>query len=113
MNQNKPRVIKAFESLDQDLQEQIKLAYPKGFSGYLISFKNSNGDLVSALPFETEDKYYLVKMTVTEAKKLIQQDDDYDDDGFLKSEVQEDYEEKYQDFDNMISDDGETDNDDW
>ena len=60
---NKPRLITSYEKLDSSIQEQIKLEYPEGFSQHLISFNNKDGNRVSALRFETEDKIYLVKMT--------------------------------------------------
>jgi hypothetical protein len=107
MSQNKPRVIKDFNKLDADLQEQIKLKYPYGFSDNLITFTNKDGLLVSALPFETEDKMYLLRMTEKEAQRIIELDDDYDDDGVLKSEVRDEYEDKYSDMDYLA--DGETD----
>lgn len=98
MNDNKPRIIKDYEKLDSNIQEQIKLVYPFGFSHHLISFTNKDGKRVSALPFETDEKYYLVRMTVREAEILIEQDDDYDMDGSLKDSVKEDYENKYADL---------------
>ncbi|WP_424962865.1 hypothetical protein [Ekhidna sp.] len=94
---NKPRILKAFEALDVEIQEQIKLAYPEGFEDHLIKFVNKEGKYQSGLPFETEDKYYLVKMTRDEAKELIEEDDDYDEDGNLRDEVKEDFEDKYED----------------
>ena len=99
MAQNKPRIIKDFEKLDVALQEQIKLLYPKGFSDHLISFTNREGKLVSGLPFETDDHYYLVKMTAYEAQQIVDDDKDYDEDGVLKDDVREDYEDKYSDLD--------------
>lgn len=99
MIQNKPRIIKDFEKLDVSLQEQIKLLYPKGFSEHLITFNNREGKLVSALPFETDDHYYLIKMTAYEAQQIVDDDTDYDDDGILKDDVREDYEDKYSDLD--------------
>ncbi len=45
------------DTLDEKIREQIKLAYPSGFSHQLITFTNKDGLKVSALPFETEDKY--------------------------------------------------------
>ncbi|GAB4244937.1 MAG: hypothetical protein Tsb0034_23310 [Ekhidna sp.] len=96
---SKPRVLKAFEALDQEIQEQIKLAYPEGFADHLIRFVNKEGEYQSGLPFETEDKYYLVKMTKVEARELIEEDDDYDDDGNLKDDVREEYEDRYDDED--------------
>jgi len=99
MSTNKPRVIKDFNKLEIELQEQIKLVYPFGFSDNLITFTNKDGLLVSALPFETEDKYYLLRMTVKEANKIVEMDDDYDDDGNLKKVVKDEYEDKYADID--------------
>jgi len=109
MKTNKIRVIKDFEKLEQDIQEQIKLSYPYGFSQHLITFTDKEGKYVSALPFETEEKYYLVRMNVQTAKAIIEDDEDYDDDGLLKDEAKEEYEDKYSDkdfqFDEEPSDD--------
>ncbi len=110
---NKPRVVKDYDKLDKETQEQIKLFYPHGFESELISFKNAEGKYVSALPFETEEKYYLVRMTIGEAQDIIEDDDDYDEDGELKEEVKEAYEEKYDDIvidevdDDLSNDDDE------
>ena len=78
---NKPRVVKDYERLDPDIQEQIKLTYPYGFAKHLIQYKNAEGKFVSALPLETDDRYYLVRMTLIEAKQIIEDDDDYDESG--------------------------------
>ena len=96
---NKPRVIKDYEKLELQIQEQIKLEYPNGFEKNLITFKNIEGKFVSALPFETDDRYYLVRMTRAEAKEIIEEDEDYDQDGKLKEEVVDEYTEKYDDSD--------------
>lgn len=101
MVQPKPRIIKDYEKLDQAVQEQIKLAYPYGFSKSLIFFTNKDGLKVSALPFETDDKYYLVRMTQLEAQQIIADDSDYNEMGQLKEQVKFDYEDKYADLDYM------------
>ncbi len=93
---NKPRVLKAFEKLDIEIREQIKLAYPAGFREHLVKFQNKDGDWLSGLPFETEDKYYLVKMTMQEAVEIIEEDDDYGSDGMLREEIKEEYEDRYE-----------------
>jgi len=93
---SKPRVIKDFIKLDESLQEQVKLAYPFGFEDHLIRFANSKGEMVSALPFEGEDKFYLVRMSKEQAQMIIQSDDDYDEGGMLREDVREGYEEKYE-----------------
>ncbi len=104
---NKPRVVKDYEKLDGDIQEQIKLMYPYGFAKHLIQYKNAEGKFVSALPFETDDRYYLVRMTLIEARQIIEDDDDYDASGELKESVKEEYEEKYGDMDYLTITDGE------
>lgn len=90
---NKPRVVTAFEKLDKAIQQQIKLEYPEGFSQHLIKFTNKEGEIVSALRYESEEKIYLVKMSVMLAEQLIEDDEDYDDDGNLTDDAREEYED--------------------
>jgi len=92
---NKHRVIQDYEKLSEELQEQIKLVYPDGFSQHLIKFKNSKDEWVSALRFETFEKVYLVRMSVQKAIQLIEDDTDYDDDGSLKDHIKEKYADEY------------------
>lgn len=92
MSNDKPRVVKDYAKIDKQVKQQIKLFYPEGFEEHLIKFKNKEGNTVSALPFETEDRYYLVRMTVNQAQEIIEEDDDYDDEGFLKDDIKEEYE---------------------
>ncbi len=99
MEVNKPKVIIDYYTLSKDLQEQVKLVYPDGFIDYLIHFKNAKGQEVSALRFETDEKVYLLRMSVQLAYQIIDEDDDYDDDQNLKSSVKEVYEEKHADVD--------------
>lgn len=113
MNNGKPRVIKDYDKLPLEIQEQIKLEYPYGFSDNLIRFTNKDGLIVSALPFETEDKYYMVRMTVGEAIKIVEDDDDFDDDGILKEGIKEEYATKYgEEMDGMEEVGGDDDYDD-
>ena len=109
---NKPRVVKDYERLDAEIQEQIKLMYPYGFAKHLIQYKNAEGKFVSALPFETDDRYYLVRMTLGEARQIIEDDDDYDESGELKESVKEEYEEKYGDMDYLTITEGDSASDD-
>jgi len=108
MNISKPRVIKDYDKLDPEIQEKIKLEYPSGYSESLIYFNNKDGKRVSALPFETEDKYYLVRMTIFEAEKIIEEDDDYDSTGSLKDSAKEEYESKYAE-DDILADEADVD----
>lgn len=96
---NKPRVVKDYEKLAEEVKEQIKLIYPRGFSGHLVSFTNKDGEKKMGLPFETEDYYYLIRMTAVKATQIIEDDDDFDKDGILKETALSDYSEKYEDED--------------
>lgn len=101
MGNNKPKVIKDYNKLDKELQQQIKLIYADGFADNLIHFFDKNGQKITVLPFETEDKYYMLRMTENEAVTLVDEDDDYGDDGLLKDEVKQEYEEKFSDIDHI------------
>lgn len=90
---SKPKIIKDYEKLSEEILAQIKLEYPYGFEKKLILFKNQKGKLISALPYETEDHYFLVRMTRAEAQEIISDDEDYDDDGNLTEEAIERNEE--------------------
>jgi hypothetical protein len=94
---NKPRIVKDFDQLSEEVSAQIKLEYPYGFERKLITFKNQHGKFVSALPFETEDIYYLIRMTLKEAQQIIEEDDDYDDDGNLTDEAIDRLEDEVED----------------
>lgn len=89
MASTKPRVVKDYEKLDDSVVDAIKLEYPFGFEENLVTFTNAEGRKVSALPFETEEKYYLVRMTVAEAQAIIEDDDDYNEDGNLTDDAKE------------------------
>lgn len=91
---NKPRIIKDYEKLPHEVQEQIKLSYPNGFHNHLIEYMDKENKKKKALPFEGEEYYYLVKMTVAEAKQIISDDDDYED-GVLRDEVFDEYTDRY------------------
>lgn len=77
------------------------MAFPYGFYEELVHFNDREGTRVSALPFETDEKYFLVRMTIAEAKAIIEDDNDFDYDGQLKDSVKDDYEEKHGDLNHM------------
>ena len=87
---SKPNIIKDYDKLTEEIISQIKLYFPRGYEKQLITFKNAKGKLVSALPFEAEDCYYLVKMTRSQAQEIIRNDDDFDTNGILKTSAKED-----------------------
>jgi hypothetical protein len=93
---SKPRIVKDYVKLDFDIQNQLKLNYPYGFDKHLITFVNVQGKIVSALPYETDDRYYLIRMTKDEAQEIIEEDNDYDNDGNLKEESKEKMEQEHE-----------------
>ena len=107
----KPIVIKDYDKLTADVVEQIKLVYPMGFTSHLISFTNRHGEKRKGLPFETEEYYYLIRMSEAKAKAIIEDDDDYDDDGNLKKSAKIKYEDKHDDEDFLNELNSNSDND--
>jgi len=83
---NKTRLVKDYDKLPLELQSQIKMAYPQGFAGHLITYIDAKGKVVSALPYEVDDYYYLVRMTLEEAYDIIENDKDYDVEGVLRDD---------------------------
>ena len=57
------------------------MVYPDGYEDNLITFTNAEGRYISALPFETEEIYYLIRMTAGEARQIVKDDDDFDSEG--------------------------------
>ncbi len=110
-NIKKPRVIKDYDKVADDLLEQIKLVYPRGFRNHLVEFVGIDGKKRKGLPLEIEDKYYLIRMTQDEAIYVIANDDDYDDNGKLKSSVQARLADKYDDDDHLDEFNSNDDND--
>lgn len=87
--QAKKRVVKDYDKLPEEVINSLKIEYPRGFVKHLIKYTNKDGNQVSALPYETEEIYYLIRMTVTEARQIILEDDDYED-GILREDFEDD-----------------------
>ena len=98
---SKLKIIKNYSKLDKHLQQQIKLIYADGFAENLIHFFDKTGMKITVLPFETEDKYYMLRMTENEAVAIVEDDDDFNDDGFLKENIKEKYEDKFAELDHV------------
>ncbi len=105
----KKRVIKDYEALPEDIVRLVKIKYPTGYAEHLVSYNDKEGRKVSALPFETDEMYYLIRMTAQEAKRLVKEDVDYDDEGVLREGFAEI--EVEQEFDGDGEDDDADDDD--
>ncbi len=86
------RIVKDYDALPEEIINQVKLRYPTGYEAHLVSYTNAEGKLVTALPFATEDVYYLIRMTVAEARQIVRDDDDFDEDGVLREDYVDDVE---------------------
>ena len=79
---DKKRVIVDYKNVTQDILELFTDRYPYGYEDEdIIKFKNAKGETVRAVPFETKDTKYLVKVSVEmDARIEAYMDDDEDDD---------------------------------
>jgi DNA-directed RNA polymerase subunit delta len=71
----KKRIIKKYEQLPEDLLQLLKEKYPDGFEDNLITFENIKGEIEIALPLETEEVDYLIKMP---KNNMPEDDEEYD-----------------------------------
>jgi len=56
------RVIKDFRNLPEEIREAIREKYPSGYINDLITFTDKEKHIISALPYDTEDISYMIKM---------------------------------------------------
>ena len=103
----KKRLVVSFNNLSLDLQEQVKALYPLGYTDAMMRIDKPNGDFFFAVPFETDDTSYLVKIDV-KIDEVGADDDDkdfYGDDDlkgadeFANDDSEEDIADSNADFD--------------
>jgi len=80
-------VIKDYKSMTPDLMALLVEAYPDGFEYDTEYFTNAKGERVEAVPLETEDTKYLIKVSTTlvqnfEAFESEEEDTDNDPEDF-------------------------------
>ncbi len=78
----KKRLVVSFNNMAPELQEEVKAAYPAGYTDFMMRIDKPNGDFFFAVPFETEEISYLVKIDVKidDASNEDEDKDYYDDD---------------------------------
>ena len=82
---SKKRLVTSIHNLSPELQEELKLRYPAGFTDAMMRIDKPNGEFFYVVPFETEDIFYLVKIDVKIDDGSEDEDDkDYYDDDELK-----------------------------
>lgn len=80
-NTAKKHIVASFHNLIPELQDAVKEKYPLGFTEAMIRVDKPNGDFFYAVPFDTEEVAYLVKIDVKIDDNPTEDDDkEYDDD---------------------------------
>lgn len=88
----KRHIVTSFHNLSPELQEAVKAFYPAGFSEAMMRVDKPNGDFFYAVPFETDDTAYLVKIDV-KIDDGVEDDDEkdfYDEDLKGADDIQDD-----------------------
>lgn len=96
----KRNLVVSIHNLAPEMQEAVKALYPLGFQEAMIRIEKPNGDFFYAVPYETEEIAYLVKIDVKIDDAIEEDDDkDYYDDEELKGadEIQDDAQEDLDD----------------
>ena len=85
-NSTKKRLVTNIHNLAAEQQEELKNLYPKGFSDVMMRIDKPNGDFFCAVPYETADTCYLVKIDVKidDSAADAAEDDYYDGDDEIK-----------------------------
>jgi len=79
-------VIKDYKSMTPDLMALLVETYPDGFEYDTEYFTNSKGERVEAVPLETENTKYLIKVSTT----LVQKFEAYEDDEYVDTDSDSD-----------------------
>ncbi len=79
---DKKRVIVDYKNVTPEILDLFTDRYPYGYEDEdIIKFKNAKGETVKAVPFETKDTKYLVKVSVEmDAKIEAFMDDEEEED---------------------------------
>lgn len=91
-NTAKKRIVTSFHNLTAELQEAVKAKYPLGFTEAMMRVDKPNGDFFYAVPFETDEVAYMVKIDVKIDDNAPEEDDKdyYDDEIKGADEIQDD-----------------------
>ena len=76
----KKHIVTSFHNLTPDMQEAVKEKYPLGFTDAMIRVDKPNGDFFYAVPYDTDDVAYMIKIDVKIDDSAQDDDKDYYDD---------------------------------
>lgn len=104
-NTAKKHIVTSFHNLTAELQEAVRAKYPYGYTDAMIRVDKPNGDFFYAVPFDTEDIAYLVKIDVKIDDNSHEEDDKdyYDDEIKGADDLQDDGSDDNSDRDDDVS----------
>ena len=88
----KKHIVTSYRNLSLEMQEAVKEKYPLGFTEAMIRVDKPNGDFFYAVPFDTDEGAYLVKIDVKidDNSQEEEEKDYYDDEIKGADELQDD-----------------------
>ncbi|WP_295936526.1 hypothetical protein [uncultured Alistipes sp.] len=88
----KKHIVTSFHNLSPELQDAVKAFYPHGFVDAMLRVEKPNGDFFYAVPFDTDEIAYLVKIDVKidDGSHEDEDKDYYDDEIKGADEIQDD-----------------------
>lgn len=90
-NSAKKHIVASLHNLSPELQEAVREKYPLGFTDAMMRVDKPNGDFFYAVPFDTDEVAYLVKIDVKVDDHAQDDDKDYYDDEIKGAdEIQDD-----------------------
>ena len=79
-NMAKKHIVTSFHNLTPEMQEAVKEKYPLGFTDSMIRVDKPNGDFFYAVPYDTDEVAYMIKIDVKIDDSAQDDDKDYYDD---------------------------------
>ena len=77
----KKHIVTSYRNLTPEMQDAIREQYPLGFTDAMMRVDKPNGDFFYAVPYDTDEVAYLVKIDVKVDDNAQEEDDkDYYDD---------------------------------
>lgn len=79
----KRRSVVSFANLPEELQEAVKKFYPYGYNEAMMRIEKPNGEFFYAVPFETDEVSYMVKIAV----KIDDHVEDHEDSDYYSDDL--------------------------
>ncbi len=94
---SKLRRIVDYKNLSNELIDKLDALYPDGYEDKdFVKFQNAQGDTISAIPLETDDAMFLVKLTTI--VREITEDVEIEDPAILEEEAPSNEEQEKDEF---------------